>query len=99
MRIVNRASGFIGQHVLRALQERAIKPYVVCRDNAPSGVSEDHIISMDLHALPPDPFEVMGRPDLLIHMAWGGLPNYLCVTLLRKRLRMHVSSLLWFSRV
>jgi nucleoside-diphosphate-sugar epimerase len=77
MRIVlTGASGFIGQHVLRALKAQGIEPYVVCRNNTPSGVSEDHIISMDLHALPPDPFEVMGRPDLLIHMAWGGLPNY-----------------------
>lgn len=77
MRIVlTGASGFIGQHVLHALKERTIEPYLACRNNVPSGISEDHIIYMDLHALPSDPFEVMGRPDLLIHMAWGGLPNY-----------------------
>ncbi len=23
-----------------------------------------------------DPFETMGKPDVLIHLAWDGLPNY-----------------------
>ena len=77
MRVVlTGASGFIGQHVVRALQARAIEPYVVCRKNVPPGIGENHVLSMDLHELPSDPFEVLGRPDLLIHLAWGGLPNY-----------------------
>lgn len=31
---------------------------------------------MDVLEPPPNAFELMGRPDALIHLAWGGLPNY-----------------------
>jgi dTDP-6-deoxy-L-talose 4-dehydrogenase (NAD+) len=31
---------------------------------------------MDVHAPPVDAFDRMGKPDTLIHLAWGGLPHY-----------------------
>lgn len=31
---------------------------------------------MDLHDPPADAYDRMGRPDVVIHLAWGGLPNY-----------------------
>jgi dTDP-6-deoxy-L-talose 4-dehydrogenase (NAD+) len=31
---------------------------------------------LDLHAPGSHPFAVLGRPDVLIHLAWSGLPNY-----------------------
>ena len=34
------------------------------------------VVGLDLSSLPPDPFETIGRPDTVIHLAWGGLPNY-----------------------
>ena len=34
------------------------------------------MVQVDLYAPPPNVFDVMGRPDVLIHLAWGGLPNY-----------------------
>ena len=31
---------------------------------------------MDITNPPRDPFDAMGSPNTLIHLAWGGLPNY-----------------------
>jgi dTDP-6-deoxy-L-talose 4-dehydrogenase (NAD+) len=33
-------------------------------------------VSIDLAAAPSDAFEMLGNPDVLIHLAWSGLPNY-----------------------
>ena len=36
-----------------------------------------HVVAeIDLKDPPADVFDVMGQPDVLIHLAWGGLPNY-----------------------
>jgi dTDP-6-deoxy-L-talose 4-dehydrogenase (NAD+) len=34
------------------------------------------VVQLDLHDAPANAFELMGRPDALIHLAWSGLPNY-----------------------
>ena len=33
-------------------------------------------MQLDIRAASDDVFEQIGRPDALIHLAWGGLPNY-----------------------
>lgn len=33
-------------------------------------------MQFDLHNAPSNAFELMGCPDVLIHLAWDGLPNY-----------------------
>lgn len=79
MRIaVTGASGFIGGHVLRALAGHGgVTLTAVDRvepQSSPPGV--DHV-ALDLHAATAADYDRIGRPDVLVHLAWGGLPNYL----------------------
>jgi len=75
---VTGATGFIGRHVLSELARHDLEVIAV---TGRSGQSDAPLpcartVSIDLNNLGPDPFDLMGRPDTLIHLAWGGLPNY-----------------------
>lgn len=79
MRIaVSGASGFIGQHVLRELHARGLDAVALTRSaggrHPLPGVSR--WIECDIANPPTNPYEAIGRPDALIHLAWGGLPHY-----------------------
>ncbi|MGH9423611.1 MAG: NAD-dependent epimerase/dehydratase family protein [Thermoanaerobaculia bacterium] len=79
MRIaVTGGSGFIGRHVLRELERQGIEPVVVLRPE--TTVTEEarrhEVVRMDIGATPANAFELLGEPDALLHLAWGGLPNY-----------------------
>lgn len=71
------ATGFIGKHLLKALGEMPVDVVALSRrfDDLPEF---PHVSwhSIDLATPPVDPYEAMGRPDILIHLAWDGLPNY-----------------------
>lgn len=75
---VTGASGFIGRHVLAELNKHELDVVAVTRNAAHlTGLSESvRVVEMDISSLTPDCFEQMGRPDVLIHLAWDGLPNY-----------------------
>ena len=75
---VTGASGFIGRHVLTDLLEHGVEIVAVTREASRlTGLSEAvRIVEMDIAQPAPDCFEKMGRPDVLIHLAWDGLPNY-----------------------
>jgi nucleoside-diphosphate-sugar epimerase len=75
---VTGASGFIGRHVLAELIERKAEIVAVTRDAAHLADFGDQltIVPMDLSLAKEDCFELLGRPDELIHLAWEGLPNY-----------------------
>jgi dTDP-6-deoxy-L-talose 4-dehydrogenase (NAD+) len=74
---VTGASGFVGRHVLAALSRAHVDAVAHARTPKPE------------HALPPRrwthfdlttcdcAFELLGRPQTVIHLAWEGLPNYL----------------------
>ncbi len=72
------ASGFIGRHVLTDLLQHGVEIVAVTREASRlTGLSEAVcIVEMDISQPTPDYFEKMGRPDVLIHLAWDGLPNY-----------------------
>lgn len=72
------ASGFIGRHVVEELERRGESPSVVCRPGSrvPEALSADRVVWMDIADPAPDAYDRMGRPQVLIHLAWGGLPNY-----------------------
>lgn len=75
---VTGASGFIGRYLLAELARQQVEVVAVTRDAArlaEAGVSA-RIVEMDLAAPAADCFDRLGRPDVLIHLAWDGLPNY-----------------------
>lgn len=75
---VTGASGFIGRHVLTSLLQHDAEVVAVTRDAARlSGLGASiRIAEMDIACPTADCFEQMGCPDVLIHLAWDGLPNY-----------------------
>jgi len=75
---VTGASGFIGRHVLAELSKHAVDVVAVTRKNAHLQDLCDvvQVVELDVANPGPDDFEKLGRPDVLIHLAWDGLPNY-----------------------
>jgi dTDP-6-deoxy-L-talose 4-dehydrogenase (NAD+) len=75
---VTGSTGFIGHHVLVELARHAVETIAVVRPSAskPSYLPCAHTVHLDIRQPPEDAFELMGRPDALIHLAWDGLPNY-----------------------
>ena len=75
---VTGAAGFIGRHVLAELARRGVQIVAVDRDVAPVGCRNAavEVVEMDLSRTGADSFERLGCPDVLMHLAWGGLPNY-----------------------
>lgn len=79
---VSGASGFIGQHVCQELSKRGIQILRVARHLGLEHQSHNHDTSTEtvyLDYLDPTPAELtqIASCDGLIHLAWGGLPNYL----------------------
>jgi len=75
---VTGVTGFIGRQVVAELERRLIHPILICRPSASaqSPFTKHAIISIDLANPPENAFDLLGRPDTLIHLAWTGLPNY-----------------------
>ena len=79
MRIaVTGATGFIGRYVVAEL-DRLDLAHVLCLRPGSELLPETprrEVIRIDISNPPSDMFDQLGRPDVLIHLAWGGLPNY-----------------------
>lgn len=77
---VTGASGFLGGHVIDTLARRegieivATSRRPLAPDLAALGVRH---VPLELTEVGDKDYERLGRPDRLIHLAWGGLPNYL----------------------
>lgn len=72
---VTGAHGFIGRHVVAELQGRGIETIALVRapSAAPRGARE---VVFDHRHDAADVHERAGRPDVLLHLSWGGLPHY-----------------------
>lgn len=79
--LVTGATGFIGHHVVQWLADRGY-------DVVATGTSEERakqfawytsvpFIPCDYYTETENFFEFFGKPDILIHLAWKGLPNYM----------------------
>lgn len=77
---VTGASGFLGGHVLAELARRGVAVVATSRGGRPSGdathAGNARWLALDLHAPGPDSYARLGQPDVLLHLAWGGLPHY-----------------------
>ena len=70
------ASGFVGRHVLAQLARRGIAVLATAtalRSRHPTGA---RWYAFDLHRPPADALAALDHPDVVVHLAWAGLPNY-----------------------
>lgn len=87
---VTGASGFIGRHLLHALAVTGDDDLVsidrVESPHLPPGVRHH---TLDLASAAPADYDRIGRPDMLVHLAWGGLPNYMSLHHFESELPLH----------
>ena len=72
-------TGFIGQHVRKSLAKSEHDVILFVRNQAKIdelGANEKFVIA-DIGEDRNDWFDYLDQPDVLLHLAWGGLPNYL----------------------
>jgi len=74
----HRRQRFIGRYVLAELARQPVDVVAVTRDAArlAGPGMPGRIVEMDVATPGADCFDRLGRPDVLIHLAWDGLPNY-----------------------
>ncbi|HEY3599561.1 MAG TPA: NAD(P)-dependent oxidoreductase [Paraburkholderia sp.] len=75
---VTGATGFIGRHVLAELAARDLDVVAITRGDGSARPRPDGVtwVTLDIGCAPEDAFDLIGKPDVLIHLAWGGLPHY-----------------------
>lgn len=73
---VTGATGFLGRYVGRALERRGLEAVGVSRTVPCADLSYTRHVAMDIAAPPPDAYERLGCPELIIDLGWGGLPHY-----------------------
>ncbi len=78
--LVTGATGFIGGYVVRQLINQGYRVVATSRNpekaKAFEWISQVQYIPCDLNVMRNDFFQFFHQPDLLIHLAWEGLPNY-----------------------
>lgn len=75
---VTGSTGFIGRHVLAELAKYPVEVVAITRQSSvelPSSL-QVRVVQLDLRDASADSGDMIGNPDVLIHLAWGGLPNY-----------------------
>ncbi len=75
---VTGASGFIGRYVLRELLDRGLTITATTRDRAHLAdfANRLEVVELDLAHHSDVTLDRFGNPDVLLHLAWNGLPNY-----------------------
>jgi nucleoside-diphosphate-sugar epimerase len=92
---VSGATGFIGGHVVAALARHEVEATLWVRPSSapPATWTRQRVVPVDILDPPADLFERLGRPDALIHLAWGGLPNYQSLHHFEEQLPAHYALL------
>jgi len=74
------ASGFIGKHILSELCNHSdIQVIAIVRPGSKKHTISPQIkwVEIDIVKPPENLFEVIGKPDIVIHLAWNHLNNYM----------------------
>ncbi len=80
--LVTGATGFIGEHVIEALLEKGFHVIATSQNEDKARLrpwfNSVKYIAFDLQQFDASTnyFEYFGSPDLMLHLAWEGLPNY-----------------------
>jgi nucleoside-diphosphate-sugar epimerase len=76
---VTGASGFLGRHILAALASRDAEIVAHARTlrSDLDAAAPCRWCCFDLASAPDDAFVRLGCPDIVIHLAWQGLPNHM----------------------
>lgn len=88
--LVTGATGFIGRHVIAALLREGFRVDAVARD--PKKLQEMpwhnqvRFTACDIHNPDINPSAFSQVPDVLVHLAWPGLPNYRDISHVEKTL-------------
>ena len=74
---VTGSTGFIGRYILAELAKHPVEVIAVARrlPAYPPELPQGKVVQLDLQDASSDVFDLMGNPDVLVHLAWGGLPN------------------------
>lgn len=75
---VTGANGFVGRHVLAALADAGVAALPVLRPGTrlPAQFAALQTVQLDIADPDVDALAQVAKADALIHLAWGGLPNY-----------------------
>lgn len=71
------ATGFVGRHVVRAMLAHDVDIVAAARTPKSIDFPNDRVrfVPLDISE-PADALEKLSVPDVLLHLAWDGLPNY-----------------------
>ena len=100
MRIaITGATGFIGRHLLDRLQAcdgsvlrgEPLEIVATTRGSrgTPAPLPRVRWVTLDLRRPPRDPLRHLSSPDVLVHLAWGGLPDYRSARHVEEELPLH----------
>lgn len=78
--LVTGATGFVGQHVIPQLLSEGHFVTAVARNKTKARTFDwyehVHFIACDIYQIRENAFQFFGSPDVIMHLAWDGLPNY-----------------------
>lgn len=88
---VTGASGFVGRHVLPLLVEQGVEVIAVVRDANKLRYldTQCQVVEHDISIQNDGIYTKLSRPDKLLHLAWGGLPNYRSLHHIEVELPLH----------
>lgn len=86
---VTGATGFIGTYLRAELEARGIENVSFVRRPFSTDSWNSSVLCGDIYTYSSDLYRRLGSPDVLIHLAWSGLPNYMSLHHIENELPAH----------